>query len=134
MPPLLGLPLFVWRLAVRVDWAQEQPCFEGIARQLARFYRLDSLQEGGEGGEGVGAPPWAESLAKGTAAGEAAAGGVVEDAGGAVEDACSEAWTIQHLLLPAIRKGYEPPSVQASNGTVVQVACTEMLYKIFERC
>ena len=27
-----------------------------------------------------------------------------------------------------------PPSVQASNGTVVQVACTEMLYKIFERC
>ena len=46
----------------------------------------------------------------------------------------NQAWTIQHLLLPAIRKGYEPPSVQASNGTVVQVACTEMLYKIFERC
>ena len=45
-----------------------------------------------------------------------------------------QAWTIQHLLLPAIRKGYEPPGVQASNGTVVQVACTEMLYKIFERC
>ena len=56
------------------------------------------------------------------------------NAAAVVEDACSEAWTIQHLLLPAVRKGYEPPSVQASNGTVVQVACTEMLYKIFERC
>ena len=46
----------------------------------------------------------------------------------------SEAFTVQHVLLPALRKSYEPPSAQATDGTVVQVACTEMLYKIFERC
>ena len=180
VPPLLGLPLFVWRLATQVDWAQEQQCFEGIARQLARFYRLDSLQgggegeggeagEGGEGGEGGDAPPSAESLARAAAGGGPPAPADADaDADAVVEDACSEAWThpanpnpdpgpnpnpnpnlnhnhnhihnydpnpnpnpnqawtIQHLLLPAIRKGYEPPSVQASNGTVVQVACTEL--------
>ena len=48
--------------------------------------------------------------------------------------ACSEEWTIQHVLLPAMRRSYEPPSAHASNGAVVQAACTEMLYKIFERC
>ena len=48
--------------------------------------------------------------------------------------ACSEAWTIQHVLLPAMRRSYEPPNAHASNGAVVQVACTEMLYKTFERC
>ena len=80
------------------------------------------------------------------AAAAAAGGGEAADGGseavaaadkridGQAEDACSEAWTIQHLLLPAIRRSYEPPSAQASNGSVVQVACTEMLYKIFERC
>ena len=34
VPPMLGLPLFVWRLATQVDWSQEQPCFEGITRQV----------------------------------------------------------------------------------------------------
>lgn len=38
------------------------------------------------------------------------------------------------MLLPAMRKTYEPPNAHASNGAVVQAACTEMLYKIFERC
>jgi DNA mismatch repair protein MLH1 len=50
------------------------------------------------------------------------------------ENGCSPAWTVQHLLLPGIRRTYEPPAEQASDHTVVQVACTEQLYKIFERC
>ena len=127
VPPMLCLPLFVWRLATQVDWSQEQPCFEGITRQLAAFYRVDNLDTvhgGGAGGAG-----W-----EGGEGGEGGEGPTDADADAVVQDACSEAWSIQHVLLPAIRKGYEPPSVQASNGTVVQVACTEMLYKIFERC
>ena len=33
-----------------------------------------------------------------------------------------------------MRRSYEPPNSHASNGAVVQLASTEQLYKIFERC
>ena len=110
VPPLNGLPKFVKGLAEEVDWTTEQPCFEGCARQLARLYRIDEVGEASEGEEG---------------------GAVAE---GEEQQGCSAAWTIQHVLLPAMRKSYEPPNAHATNGAVVQVACTEQLYKIFERC
>ncbi|EOD30362.1 hypothetical protein EMIHUDRAFT_468418 [Emiliania huxleyi CCMP1516] len=68
----------------------------------------------------VGAVEEAESEAAATpAAGEAAR---------------TPAWTVQHVLLPSIRRSYEPPAAQSTDHTVVQVACTEQLYRIFERC
>ena len=39
VPPLNGLPLFMLRLAGRVDWSEETACFESIAREIASFYR-----------------------------------------------------------------------------------------------
>ena len=108
VPPMLGLPLFVWRLATQVDWSQEQPCFEGITRQLAAFYRVDNLDTvhgGGAGGAG-GAGGTGGEGGEGGGGGEGGEGPTDADADAVVEDACSEAWTIQHVLLPAIRKGY----------------------------
>eukprot|EP00245_Coleochaete_scutata_P013876 TRINITY_DN5760_c0_g1_i1.p1 TRINITY_DN5760_c0_g1~~TRINITY_DN5760_c0_g1_i1.p1 ORF type:complete len:209 (-),score=34.98 TRINITY_DN5760_c0_g1_i1:383-934(-) len=43
-------------------------------------------------------------------------------------------WTIQHLLFPAMRLFLKPPNSFANDGTFVQVACLEKLYRIFERC
>ena len=111
VPPLNGLPAFVRRLVHEVDWTAEQPCFDGLAKQLATLYRVDEVGD----------------------TTEPAALDVV-DADGPTEEACSAAWAIQHMLLPAMRRSYEPPTVHATNGAVVQVACTEQLYKIFERC
>ena len=127
IPPLCGLPLFVLRLATKVDWTAEQPCFETLARQLALLYRVSKLGDFDTGQECSAAR--AEIAAAAVRAGKVTTGDDVS-----WEEACSEAWTIQHVLLPAIRKDFEAPSAHASNGTVVQVACTEMLYKIFERC
>jgi len=128
IPPLCGLPLFILRLATKVDWTAEQACFQGLAEQLAILYRVSQMGE-------IFTPP------------EEGVGDVVAGSGATCafengghlasqcdEDVLSEAWTIQHVLLPAIRRDYEAPSTHASNGAVVQVACTEMLYKIFERC
>ena len=111
VPPLNGLPAFVRRLVHEVDWTAEQPCFDGLAKQLATLYRVDEVGDTAE-------PAALE----------------VVDADGPTEEACSAAWAIQHVLLPAMRRSYEPPTVHATNGAVVQVACTEQLYKIFERC
>ncbi|XP_038681486.1 DNA mismatch repair protein MLH1 isoform X2 [Tripterygium wilfordii] len=43
-------------------------------------------------------------------------------------------WSIQHVLFPSMRLFFKPPSSMATNGTFVQVASLEKLYKIFERC
>ena len=122
VPPLNGLPRFVHQLAEAVDWTTEQPCFEGLARQLARLYRIDRV------GADTAEPRDGEAM---DAAASEAAGAATADA---VQQACSEAWTIQHVMLPAMRRSYEPPNAHASSGAVVQAACTEMLYKTFERC
>eukprot|EP00897_Mesotaenium_endlicherianum_P005513 jgi/Mesen1/4990/ME000248S04271 len=43
-------------------------------------------------------------------------------------------WTLQHLFLPAMKFFLKPPKHMANDGTFVQVACLENLYKVFERC
>ncbi|GFZ09731.1 MUTL-homologue 1 [Actinidia rufa] len=43
-------------------------------------------------------------------------------------------WSIQHVLFPSLRLFFKPPTSMATNGTFIQVASLEKLYKIFERC
>jgi DNA mismatch repair protein MLH1 len=43
-------------------------------------------------------------------------------------------WGVAHVLLPALRSHLRPPAPFATDGTVLQVACLEQLYKVFERC
>lgn len=43
-------------------------------------------------------------------------------------------WVAQHLLFPAMRSQMQPPSAYATDGAVMQVACLEQLYRVFERC
>ena len=42
--------------------------------------------------------------------------------------------TLVNILLPAIRSQLKLPSECATDGTVVQIAALEQLYKVFERC
>ena len=37
-----ALPAFLYDLATGVDWTEEQPCFEGVARALGRFYAVQA--------------------------------------------------------------------------------------------
>lgn len=43
-------------------------------------------------------------------------------------------WVVQHTLFPVMRTDFSPPKRFANDGSVVQIACLENLYKIFERC
>ncbi len=41
---------------------------------------------------------------------------------------------LSDILIPSLRWALLPPMELATNGTVIQIACLEELYKVFERC
>ena len=43
-------------------------------------------------------------------------------------------WIVDHVLFPALRQALVPPRRLARDHHVVQIAATEQLYRIFERC
>jgi DNA mismatch repair protein MLH1 len=45
-PPPHGLPIFLLRLATRVDWSEERQCFGGICRELGNYYASPSMDLG----------------------------------------------------------------------------------------
>lgn len=107
IPPLEKLPLFILRLCSEVDWSEEQPCFKGICEQLASFYKMDPISDV----EQKENPAYLDS-----------------------KDHSSLAWKIEHSLFPSVRTDFTPTKDLGSDGTVVQIACVEKLFKIFERC
>ena len=44
------------------------------------------------------------------------------------------AWIVQHVLFPAFRSMLQPSQRIASDGSVLEIASLENLYKVFERC
>jgi len=46
----------------------------------------------------------------------------------------SRAWIVENVLFPALRTEFSAPRKFARDRTIVQIACLEKLYKVFERC
>ncbi|CAG4978872.1 unnamed protein product [Colias eurytheme] len=46
----------------------------------------------------------------------------------------SEQWKQEHIIFPAIRKYFLPPTSFVNNGAILQIASLNDLYKVFERC
>lgn len=94
IPNLDYLPVFLSRLALKVDYRTERECFENICHELASFYQCR--------------PSERENVAMKE--------------------------TVVNILLPVMRYNFSPPKTHDHDGSVIQVACLEHLYKIFERC
>ena len=43
-------------------------------------------------------------------------------------------WTAEHALLPALRAHLAPPRARAGDGSIVELARLDRLYRVFERC
>ena len=102
-----GLPAFLLRLASDVNWDSEQPCFEGICKQLANFYA---------------SAPFEDDTIK-------------EEQSRAANllDNVTETY-VKHKLFPSIAFLLIPPKTFSTNGTVTKMALLSSLYKVFERC
>ena len=128
-----ALPGFLVELAIGVDWTEEKPCFDGIARALGKFYAVQppaaGQQEGGGGGGGGGAHDLQRALERSQ-----------QDGGGSSQQPAAAAAAgklehrAKHVIFPALRSYLEPPSKLAESGAVLKIASTASLYRVFERC
>ncbi|KII91185.1 hypothetical protein PLICRDRAFT_37887 [Plicaturopsis crispa FD-325 SS-3] len=102
-PNLDKLPSFLMRLGPQIDWTEETACFDSFLRELAYFY---------------------------------IPGPLVSSTSLSDEDEAqrkAEAWQIQHVLFPAMRRHLAAPK-SLLDRDVVQVANLPDLYRVFERC
>lgn len=135
-PEPRSLPGLLADLVWKVDWSEELPCLKGVATALGKAYaQLPPLRGVGSPAAvvrdpGQPQPPHKDSqqrdiraVAEGDAQGEAARA-----------DPTGGCWVIGNVLFPAMRSGCCPSKAAAAAGSALQVACTEQLYRIFERC
>ncbi len=118
------LPIFLLKLAVDINWENELECFQGIAALMALFY--SRLPEEGKGsrenqnGDNDEVPLDLIDI-KTSSLPEKAIGTSASD-------------VLNSIVLPGIRSHLILPNECAQDGSIVQVANLDQLYKVFERC
>ncbi|KAK9758148.1 hypothetical protein RND81_01G210700 [Saponaria officinalis] len=142
-PDMDRVPEFVLSLGNDVDWEDEKKCFQTISAALANFYAMHPPilpNPTGEGLEHYKRKPARDSLGEENSSTKSGANDegqneVEHELLAEAETAWAQReWSVQHVLFPAMRLFLKPPNSMANNGTFVQVASLEKLYRIFERC
>lgn len=140
-PDMDHIPEFLLSLGNDVDWSSEKDCFQTIAAAIGSFYSMQPPVLPNPYGDGIQFYR-KDKVNAGTNAGkesrkhdDASDNDIDEELLAEAEIAWAQReWTIQHVLFPSMRLFLKPPNVMATNGTFVQVASLEKLYRIFERC
>ncbi|KAI3489915.1 hypothetical protein L1887_45946 [Cichorium endivia] len=127
-PDMDRAPEFLLCLGNDVAWNDEKVCFQTIAAALGNFYAMHPPLLPNPSGE-------TSEFYKRQGEGNGNEEGVDEELVAEAENAWAQReWSIQHVLFPSMRLFFKPPTSMATNGTFVQVASLEKLYKVFERC
>eukprot|EP00798_Chlamydomonas_sp_ICE-L_P032309 gene32310-16879_t len=66
--------------------------------------------------------------------GEQDESGTTQVVAAGVKAEATRGWSVKHVVFPAFKSLLCPSRVRATDGTCVQVAALEKLYRIFERC
>ncbi|KAI4331770.1 hypothetical protein L6164_016727 [Bauhinia variegata] len=142
-PDMDGIPEFALCLGNDVNWEDEKSCLQTISAALGNFYALHPPMLPNPSDKGL------LFYKKRKVFRCSAEENTCDNAGSDVmtdnevdHELLSEAetawaqreWSIQHVLFPSMRLFLKPPVSMSTNGTFVQVASLEKLYKIFERC
>ncbi|KAK7322366.1 hypothetical protein VNO77_25745 [Canavalia gladiata] len=141
-PDMDRVPDFALCLGNDVDWEDEKNCIQAVSAALGNFYAMHPLMLPNPSGEGLLfykkrklMNSYAEENTCNSTGTEVIDNIVEHELLSEAETAWAQReWSIQHVLFPSMRLFFKPPVSMASDGTFVQVASLEKLYKIFERC
>ncbi|KAF3655590.1 hypothetical protein FXO38_14592 [Capsicum annuum] len=121
--PLLTKRLVTIAAALGNFYAMHPPLLPNPSGDGLKFYRKRVLSSGSEGTS-------TENIENDTMEAE-----IEEELLLEAENAWPQReWSIQHVLFPFLRLFFNPPTSMATNGTFVEVASLEKLYRFFERC
>lgn len=114
LPCMDKLPLFLLRLVVEVNWAEERLCLDGIANEISLFYAIEPTIP-----ECVEAPQLLTS-------------NIADEQDWAKEYKRS----VEHVLFPAFRSEWfvVPDASLSDPSDLAELASLPELYKVFERC
>nr|CAD1824525.1 unnamed protein product [Ananas comosus var. bracteatus] len=138
-PDMDRLPEFLLSLGNDVDWENEKECFQTVSAVLGNFYAVHPPFLPNPSGDGI--QYYMKNVDK-MSTDEDAQNRLTNSEEDVDYELLAEAetagaqreWTIQHVLFPSMRLFLKPPKSLATNGTFIQVASLEKLYRIFERC
>lgn len=142
-PDMDRVPEFILCLGNDIDWENEKSCFQGISSALANFYALHPPTLPNPSGDNFqfykkrrsSRNPQDEGNSSNSLVDVVIEEEIDHELLAEAENAWAQReWSIQHVLFPAVRLFFKPPTSMATDGTFVQVASLEKLYKIFERC
>lgn len=108
VPPVSKLSLFVYKLAVQIDWSDEASCLTGILRQIALLYIPECIPDISEFEEGT------------------------EEYQELISTQTKIAADLENIILPCIKKRFL--GTKNISRDVVEIANLPGLYKVFERC
>ncbi|XP_057469436.1 DNA mismatch repair protein MLH1 isoform X2 [Actinidia eriantha] len=142
-PDMDRVPEFVLCLGNDVEWDDEKSCFQSIAAALGNFYAMHPPLLPNPSGDGSQfykrrkpfRSPQVKENSPNNTEDHVMEGDIDHELISEAETAWAQReWSIQHVLFPSLRLFFKPPTSMATNGTFIQVASLEKLYKIFERC
>ncbi|XP_042382837.1 DNA mismatch repair protein MLH1-like [Zingiber officinale] len=138
-PDMDHVPEFLLSLANDVDWENEKECLQTICAVLGNFYAMHPPVLPNPAGDGIQFykknPKSIDDTGDDLKNENPEKDDLDQELLAEAETAWAQReWNIQHVLFPSMRLFLKPPKSMATDGTFVQVASLEKLYKIFERC
>lgn len=134
-PDMDQVPELLLCLGNDVNWDDEKVCFQTIAAALGNFYAMNPPLLPNPSGEGLQFYKRKVPSKTNTTANTSMDDEIDHELLAEAQNSWAQReWSIQHVLFPAMRLFFNPPTSMATNGSFVQVASLEKLYKIFERC
>ncbi|KAL6074310.1 DNA mismatch repair protein [Balamuthia mandrillaris] len=129
IPDMSYLPVFMLHLG-SCEWEEEQNCFDSVSRELAAFYSIKPREE--DIFPSSSSMETTNEMENGSPSSSSASSSSASSSDEG-NDRHSFEWRIEHVIFPALRS-FLPPRKFCNDGTVIQIAQLENLYKIFERC
>jgi len=125
-PSAYALPIFLLRLATDTNWEVEQPCFSDIATTLATFYAALPPPVV------FPSPPTTTTTSSSSSSSSSSATPTKPKPRSPLDPAALA--IVQHTFFPAMQSYLKLPDALSRDGTIMQVAELDKLYRVFERC